>query len=677
MSQSAPTAGLPAGLLRPAYVGPLLLVAVVLAWANSWSAPFVFDDIASIVENPTLRSLTSLAWLNPPHTAGETVSGRPLLNLSFALNYAISGPEVWSYHVLNWLIHAAAAFALWAVLRRLPTVGRGVALATALLWALHPLQTAAVTSVVQRAESLASLCTLLTLYGFVRYATDESRRTRWAALSVLACLAGMAVKETVAVAPVLVLLLDRGLFTPTWREIWRRRAPLYLALAATWVVLGVLVTLNHGRGGSAGLASSVDVVTYARTQVWAVVHYLRLVVWPVGQTFDYGMVVVDEGAKVIAPALLLLALALSTIVGLGRRHPVGVAGAGFFLLLAPSSSVVPIATQTIAEHRIYLALAVPLLLLSAGVARLWTTLRWPAALLPLPAVLGAGLLGLATHARNEVYRSPASLWADTVAQRPENPRAHYNLGLALLADGRRDEAIQEFQRAIALQPTHAYAQFQLGVQAMTSGNPAGAQPYFTAALAADPHYVDARVNLAHVLAQQGQAEAAVALYREALAEQPAADIRVNLAGQLIQLGRMDEVAPLLEAALAEAPDMPEAHLLWGRLAERRGDVPGAERSLRAALQLRPSYVAAAMALGNLLARQSRYAEAGEAFQAVLAAEPENSRARNNLANCYLALERFPEAIAEYRQVLRLRPNDAAVRENLEIAEAMLARSRPR
>ncbi len=662
----------PALMRSPAAVAIMVGAAILLGWANTLHAPFVFDDTSSIVENRSIRDLGSFAWLLPPHSAGETVSGRPVLNFTFALNYAVSGLDVWSYHVLNWLIHAAAALTLWSVLRRLPAVGPGVATATTVLWALHPLQTAAVSYVVQRAESLAALFTLLTLYGFVRYAVDAARRSRWAVLSVGACLAGVGTKETAAVAPLLALLFGTVFFSSGLVDAWRRFGRLLATLMATWFVLGALVWVNHGRGGSVGASGGVDVFTYVLTQAWAVVHYLQLAVVPVGLTFDYGMVVIERVTAVILPGIFLLAALGASAWALWRRNAAGVAGAAFFLLLAPSSSIIPVATQTMAEHRMYLALAAPLVLLCAAAARGQARLNLPPAFAPVVVGIVASGLTVATFLRNADYASARNLWADTVAQRPENPRAHYNLGLALLAEGRRDDAVRQFEHAIRLQPTHAFAHFQLGVLAMNDGASSLAVEHFTAALAADPHYVDARVNLGHVLARSGRAEEAITHYRAALAEQPAADIRTSLAAVLTQLGRLDEAVPLLQQALESAPDLPEVHYQWARLCERAGAPKEAEAALHTALRLRPDFAAAALALGNLLGRQGRYAEAIKAFQEALEATPADHQARNNLANCFLALGRFPEAIVEYEHILQARPNDAAVRKNLEIARAMQA-----
>ena len=162
--------------------GGLIVLAAVLAYRDSFSGPFIFDDEHSIQQNPTIGRLWPI-WkpLCPPNH-GETVTGRPLLNLSFAVNYAVGGLNVRGYHVANLAIHVLAALLLFGILRRtflLPSNGTfqiatptGLAFVIALLWAIHPLQTESVTYIVQRAESLVGLFYLLTLYCFIRGATS-------------------------------------------------------------------------------------------------------------------------------------------------------------------------------------------------------------------------------------------------------------------------------------------------------------------------------------------------------------------------------------------------------------------------------------------------------------------------------------------------------------------------
>jgi 4-amino-4-deoxy-L-arabinose transferase-like glycosyltransferase len=209
-------------------IGGAIGLAVFVAYANTFRVPFLFDDQQSIVENPTIRSL-SWGVFSPPHD-GLTVEGRPVLNFSLALNYAVSGTKVWSYHAINLAIHLLAALTFFGLVRRTlqrvatPVAAHAteIALAAALLWALHPLQTESVTYIVQRTESLMGLLYLLVLYGFVRGCEAENARGWWA-LSITACALGMGTKEVMVSAPLMVLLYDRTFVAGSFRAAWRQR----------------------------------------------------------------------------------------------------------------------------------------------------------------------------------------------------------------------------------------------------------------------------------------------------------------------------------------------------------------------------------------------------------------------------------------------------------------------
>ena len=149
----------------------------MLANAGTFSVPFLFDDSSSVLDNASIRSWPTLAELMSPPANGTT-GGRPVLNLTFAVNYAISGLEPWSYHAINLLIHILAALTLFGLVRRTLLLGSlrsrwgdsatWFAAIVALIWALHPVQTQSVTYISQRAESLMGLFYLATLYCFIR-----------------------------------------------------------------------------------------------------------------------------------------------------------------------------------------------------------------------------------------------------------------------------------------------------------------------------------------------------------------------------------------------------------------------------------------------------------------------------------------------------------------------------
>ncbi len=694
---------------RPAFAALLILAAILLAWSNSFTAPFEFDDHASIIDNTTIRHLLPPTWLHPPATAGETVSGRPVLNFTLAVNYALGGLDVRGYHVVNLLIHAGAALALFGLVRRtlvLPYFAAFKPDATvfatvvALLWAVHPLQVESVTYVVQRAESLAGLFCLLTMYCFVRGL--QSGRG-WFVASFLCCLIGVATKETVVVMPVIIFLYDWLFCGGSWRGAWRARGRVHAALFATWLPLAALVL---GFGGDRGGTFSFTVAgfwNYWVAQLKAVTCYLGLVVWPAPLAFDRAFFRIEHFAEAAPYALVILALVAATLWSLVKRPAAGFLGACFFIILAPSS-LMPGLLQVIVEHRMYLALAAPVVLLAALV---W---RWvPRMAGPLAAVAIVAL-GAVTFARNQVYQSPLLLWQDTVAKSPANPRAHYNLGRELRLAGRTQEAVIEFERTLALQPNHAFAHFELGKIALLARRWSEAAGYFQAALAADAHFVDARVNFAQALAEMGRVDDAIGQYQAALADEPnAPDIRANLAGLLVQQGRMGEGEAMLREVLATAPDLAEAHYHLGLALTKSGTADAAEAEFRTAVQLKPAFAAAQRALGNacaargdaagaeaayrealrlddgaaeswyalgnLLAKQQRFPDAMAAYRATLERDPAHVPARNNLANCQLVTGQLDDAIASYEAVLRARPGDATVQRNLDLARELKRQGR--
>ncbi len=198
-----------------------IVAATAAAYWNSFQDAFVFDDELWILKNHSIRQLFPLGSVLFPDT--PITSGRPLVGLSLAANYALGEYRVWGYHAVNLAIHIAAALALYALVRRtllLPSFGNRfttrampIALVAGLVWAVHPLQTAAVTYIIQRTESLMGLLYFLTLYAVVRGATTELqnslRRVVWYCLAVTACFLGMATKEVMVSAPLMVLLYDR------------------------------------------------------------------------------------------------------------------------------------------------------------------------------------------------------------------------------------------------------------------------------------------------------------------------------------------------------------------------------------------------------------------------------------------------------------------------------------
>jgi protein O-mannosyl-transferase len=613
--------------------GTVLSVAAIAAYARTFSVPPLFDDDASIAGNPTIRHFVSAFW--PP--AERTVSGRPVLNLSLAVNYAISGTQVWSYHALNLAIHVAAGLILFGIIRR-TLESRGaiqptaIGFIAALLWAVHPLLTESVTYVVQRAESLMGLFYLLTLYCVIRgAAASGSSRNLWYAFSVAACFLGMGTKEVMVSAPLIVLLYDCTFLAGNFRVAWRLRGWVYGAMAATWLFLLFLVLGSNGRGGTAGFGSGISWQDYGLTQLPAIAHYLRLAFWPHPLVFDYGVSVVSQFSQFALGAAVVSGLIAATLWALFRKPALGFLGAWFFAILLPSSSIVPVATETMAEHRMYLSLIAVVVLVVVGAH------RWLGrAVIPIGAALATGLF-FATWERNEDYQSHERIWADAVEKLPGNERAHSNLGDVLDAEGRPDEAMVQRIEALRLKPDSATVHNNVGTTlARIPGRLNEAVSQFEEALRLKPNYAEAENNLGNALAAEG---------------------------------RTDEALDHLQRALRLKPDSASAHNNLGiALAQIPGRLEGAIAEYEEALRLNPDYAVAHNNLGSAWARvPGRLDEAISQFEDAVRLNPGFVTAHGNLGN---ALAKIPgrrnEAIAQYEEALRLRPDIAGLHVNLAI-----------
>lgn len=569
----------------------VLVLAALAAYSNAFSVPFVFEDEQAIMNNATIRQL----WppgpvLSPP--ANTPVSGRPLLNLSLALNHAISGYAPWSYHAVNLMIHALAGLTLFGLVRRtlrqpalvarFGQAATGIAFVTAGLWLLHPLQTGAVTYVTQRAESLMGLWYLLALYGFVRATTDASvpgagwggpgaaGGRAWLMVSVVACFLGMATKEVMVTAPLLVLMYDRAFVAGSFAEAWRERRGYYVALAVSWLLLAGSILQSSGHAG-AGFNTGIGVGEYLVTQAYAIALYLKLALWPSPLVIDYGPELTVSLTDVWAQALLVIGLVAATTEAVCRRSPLGFAGVWFFGILAPSSSWVPVASQTLAEHRMYLPLAAVILLAVLGLQ------RWAGRAGLIGAATLALGLGWLTHQRNETYRSDLALWTDTLEHRPGNIRALHGLGQAYSARGHYAEAIPLFQEALRLDrglrfvAKPAILQTKIGHHLVATGRPTEALPHYQEALQLDPYYALAHHNLAVALLQLDRPAIALRHFREALRLNiGGTDAQAGLAASYLATERIDDAIVQYREALRVEPDRALLHAGLGEALRRAG-----------------------------------------------------------------------------------------------------------
>jgi len=632
----------PARDLRPALVACALIVAasVAAAYMGGRHGAFVYDDLDSITSNASIREFSTS--LTPP--AGATVSGRPFLNLTLAVNYALGGASPLGYHVLNVAIHIAAALVLLGIVRStLATRAAGarpalegllLAAAASLLWALHPIQVESVGYVIQRAESLMGLLYLLTLYCFIRHAGGGRGSVAWGAAAFLSCLLGMGTKEAMVTAPAVILLYDRTFLAGSFAEAWRLRWRLYLLLAACWVPLGVQMAAGGGRSGTAGFASGVSPWEYFATQMKAIVLYIRLSLWPRRLVGDYGRILGGSTLELTASALVVALLAAATIFLLVRRPALGFLGAWFFIILAPTSSFVPISTEIIALHRMYLPLAA-VVVAALLLLRLWLgggRLLW------VVVVVGAAGLGFAAMRRDRVYDGPETFWGDVALKAPWNAGAWNNLGLVNVEKGDQDGAIVDFRRALAVAPKFATAHVNLGKALLATGHPQEALSEFEAAL----EFLKFDSEIHH---QMGNAFALQHQFGKAI-------------NQLSNSVDLDG-------------DRADVWFDFGVVMEQAGNIGPAIEFYSRSVRLNPSNVEARLDLGNLLAQVSRVPEAIVQYEDAALLQPKAADIHNNLGGLLAESGRLGEAKAQFEEALRLQPDYAEARDNLARVNMMM------
>jgi protein O-mannosyl-transferase len=448
----------------PAAVAALVVgLLTCIAYGNSFDGEFVMDDISEIALNPAMEQLF------PPWKAmfvGRLLPARPLPYLTFAVNSMLCGPHPFGYHVFNLVIHVTSALALFSFARltflspRLNGVygDRATILAAiiATFWAVHPLQTQAVTYVYQRIESLTGMFCLLALMAFARAAARDWS-TRWQICCIMSTAAAMSSKENAVVLPLLIASYD-WLFCGEGLAGFTRRRWFYAGLAATWVILGLFLASQSGRYGEFQRPAH-DPIAYALTQPRVILHYLRLAAIPSPLCFDYIWRTAETWSEFLPSLVYLLVLLAVTAAGAARQRPWSWLGLAFFLTLAPTSSVMPVVALA-AEHRMYLPLAAfvaTVVLIGDWVVRRQLS-RKPGARLGLTIAtsilvcLWTTALIAMTRARNEVYAEPGGIWLDVLAKQPTSTRALWNLAAPCEKLDEIDAALRYADECFVLNP---------------------------------------------------------------------------------------------------------------------------------------------------------------------------------------------------------------------------------
>jgi len=559
----------------------LIVGVTVVVYAGILRAPFLFDDHATVLQNSEISSI----WAAPANTP---LAGRPLAHATLALNHAIGGFEPLAYHATNIALHIVCAVLLFGIVRRslLLTGKEGPwgqsarvwASAVALLWAVHPLTSEPVAYVTQRTESLMAAFFLCALYASIR-SLRSGRAVAWKAFAVSACVAGGFAKETIAVAPLAVVLFDGVFAFPGFREAIAARWRFYLALCTAWLPLAYHL-LAGGQTASAGFATAViSPREYFLTQPAMIARYFWLSVWPKDLVLYYGWarpVTISAAAPFFVAIGVVFALAAAATA---RRRALGFLGLFVFLTLGPTSSVIPIATEVAAERRMYLPMCAIAVLGALLVARL--VRQWPHPRRAFAVAIGgvAILLGARTMARTAEYSSPLTM-ARTILARWPTANAEYLVGSESIAAGDRAGGVPHLRRAAVGYPP---ARFALGSALLLEG------------------------------AFDDGAAALEAFVRDEPASLASRNAHALLANGYAERQRFADAVPHYRAYLEAFGSDADAWNALGIAEARSGRSADSLTSFRRAAQLRPGEPGFWMNLGAALAEQGDTQAAQRAF----------------------------------------------------------------
>jgi len=605
IAQAEPVPRFPAGKIRwPVLV--LLGICVLLVYANSYQNVFHYDDFHSLTENIHIRKLANIPkFFSDPQTFSSKISVkmvRPVLLTTFALNYAWTEYKPWSWILVNILIHLFNVLFVYLFLVHL--FGRQkFAAITALLFALHPVNTETVNYINCRSSLLVSTFMLISLYGFARSIYDKN--WPWQAVSIASFGLGMLVKEEAIVVLALALVLDVLFLWPQTRgNLFNRILFHYLPFLA---VIGIYFYYRHSvlefwLQDSQPRLLLVNLLTQTR----CLVHYLNLLFLPIHQNTSYENI---EYTRLIQDKILLAGIYLAFWLGLAfyfwKKFPVLIFFVlVFYITLAPTT-IIPL-NAIMNEHRLYLPSLGLALLLAAGAESLETRLSgWKKDLVSLGLVfLFLSFSGLSAN-RNRTWISDMMLWRDAIKKSPAKAQVISDLGNAYFrrepADLNRAEqlylwAIRADTGYFKAYHNLAIINFRHGDEMSLEKNSARAEQYYREAIKyfqqaieifpANPDSWNDMGTTHYKLKEYDQAEKC---YRQALQINPLGyKTYFNLANDYLDQKRIPESEEALKAGIKIYDKDPQLWFMLSHLQALQGKYQEALESLEHARSLAPS-----------------------------------------------------------------------------------------
>jgi tetratricopeptide (TPR) repeat protein len=705
-----------------------LVLLIVIVYSNTLNAPFQWDEWGFIVNNPIVKNLH---YFTSPSDAARLPRYSSFITryvgyLTFALNYRIHGFSVAGYHMINIAIHIANSVLVYLIvlltfrtpfftiqdLRFTSHDSRPlIAFFSAVLFAVHPLQTEAVTYVFQRFASLVAFFYLLSLTAYIRSRTSDAGRQRifYYSVSFLAAVLAMKTKENAFTLPLVITLYEFCFFTGSVKKRMLYLAPILFTLGIIPLTIMSLAGLPQINTGTFITFSRSD---YFLTQIRVIVTYLRLLFFPVAQNLDYDYPVFKS---FFDPQVLLSFIFLAAVFAFGvyliignRQWAIGngikakdkeddsrftsrstqnavrsrllsaerrtlnsgrLTGFGilwFFITLSVESSIIPL-PMLIDEYRVYLPSAGVAMSLVAGAFMLKERLRSPKSKMVLASMfaLMLAVLSVATYLRNEVWGDRVRLWEDTARKAPFKESVYFHLGNAYNDHNMFDEAVAQYLTAIKIQPDYVDAHYNLGNVYRSLNMFDKAIEQYLIAIKLKPDYAEAYDNLGSIYRGNNMPGKAIEQYLIAITWQPDDEnAHYNLGNVYRSLNMFDKATEQYLIAIKLKPDDAEAYNNLGLAYKSLNMFDKAIEQYLIAIKLKSDYVDAHNNLGNVYKSLNMFDKALEQYLIAVKLKPEGAETQYNLGILYEDSNMPDKAIEHYLIAIRLKPDFVEAHFNL-------------
>ncbi len=653
------------GAQKRLVVGVLLALAVLAAFWPVLGCGFTnLDDSKYVTRNRFVQQGPTGADLLWAFTTFHASNWHPLTWMSHMLDWSLYEAEPMGHHLTSLLLHLTSTILLFLLLDRATgKIGRSALVAA--LFGVHPLRVESVAWVAERKDVLSGLFFMLACLAYLAWARNGSKIPR--ALVIVLAVLGLMAKPMLVTLPFVLLLLD---YWPLGRlELGRKRgkgpslgslviekAPLFVLSAASSAVTWIA----QNQRGSLGSLDRFPLPGRLANALVSAATYLWKTIWPRGLAVFYPY---PEGGLppwkvgLAASALVLITVAA---VAVRRDRKWAITGWLWFLgMLVPVIGLVQVGRQAMADRYTYLPLVGVFIvvvwggeeMIAAGLRSLafrdGTAKHLGMAARGGVAVLVLAPLVLLTRSQCTTWSTSQALFRHALSVTANNYLAHNNLGAALAAEGKDDEALAEYSEAVRIFPGYALANHNLGKVLLRKGNLEGAIGSFSQAVRSEPDSAEYRMSLAKALVSTGRGKDAIEHFEAAVRLAPAdEEARVRLGMALAGEGRREEASAQFVEALRLAPNSWEAHFGLAEALVERGDIARAEAHVREVIRLKPDLVEAHVDLAVILSKQRRWSEAAGEFREALRLAPDHGKAHEGLATMLFNLGRYQEAWRE-------------------------------